>query len=1029
MARRANLFTIPPGVPFLETLVDALLDGRLVPGFAPRHDPLALSSATLYLPTRRAIRALREVFLDRLGGGAALLPRLLALGEVDDEEASFDEGALPLPPAVGGLDRQIALTRLILAWSASIRSALLPLPGEDEPLLIPSSPGDAAGLAADLARFLDGLEIDRVAPQALAGLADLHAGRYDRYWDITARFLAIATQHWPAFLAAAGSSDPVARRNAVMAGEIARLCAGTAPVIVAGSTGSIPSTRDLIVAVAARPLGAVVLPGLDLDLDALGWQAIGEGEGSVGHPQAGLRTLIGAIGAEREGVASLAVSPPPLALRAHLVSQALRPAQTTEMWRAAARPPEEAVASAFAGVALVEAASEGEEALAIALALREALELPGRTAALLTPDRLLASRVVAELGRWGVEADDSAGRPLMATPPGLFTRLVLDVALTNFAPVPLLALLKHPFATLGGVRDEVRRAAQALEIAALRGPLPPPGLAGLRTAQAAGEASLAAPHAPQARQALSAEDWQAAAALIEAVGTALAPLADCLRRPGAQPASAFFAAHRAAVEAAAGEALYAEADGKALADLFVELAAVQPGDLALPAVEYPGLFAALVAGRSVRGGEPRHPRLSIYGLLEARLLAVDRLVLGGLDEGIWPPQVRTDPWLNRPMRAAIGLAAPEKRIGLAAHDFEQALGAHEVVITRALKRGGAPAVPSRWLQRLEACLGTAFQPIRARGTAWCDLARVLDRPAQRVAALPAPAPRPPLNLRPDRLSVTQIEHLVRDPYTIYARHILKLEALPALAEPPGAADRGQLVHEAAWRFATLCAEGVPADAMARLEAIGAELFAGLADYPDVQAFWQPRFARIAAFLVDWETRRRPSLTAVHTEIAGKINWTTIAGRSFRLSARADRIEADASGLLRVLDFKTGRPPTAPQIQTGIMPQIALELAILLESGFAEIKPGALAPPVVVRLGGGADNTAETILTFKDASPEEVATQSLDRLKKLIDAFEDPRTPYLSLLHPMFKTRRYGDYDHLARVREWSLAADQGGGEE
>ena len=1032
MAYRPNLLTIAPGSPFLETLADALLDGRLVPGFAPRCDPLTLTSATIYLPTRRAIRALRTVFLDRLGTGAVLLPRLLALGEIDDEEEAFDADMPGLLQPVGGLDRQIALTRLILQWSSAIRKALLPLPGAEEALLIPSSPGDAAGLAADLGKFLDGMQIDRVPPSALAILSESHAGLYDQYWDLTVRFLEIATVHWPEHLAEIGRGDAVLLRNARLEMEAARLAVNPAagPVIVAGSTGSIPATRDLIKAVAAHAHGAVVLPGLDLDLDLPGWTALGQGDKVPGHPQAGLSSLLAAIGTDRDGVAVLGEPPSALALRAALVSQALRPAETTDLWADWRGNDAGATEQAFAGVTLAEAAHEGEEALVAALALREALTMPGRTAALVTPNRQLAGRVVTELGRWGIAADDSAGRPLLGIPPGLFARLVLDAALNDFEPIALLALLKHPFSHLGMPRGMVRQAVMVLEIGALRGPHPAAGIAGLTGALAQGKTSLADPHCPAARLALSAEDWALAEALLQALDAALEPFAALLRTTKICPAAEFFAAHRLAVEATAapieGEEsmLYADEPGQALEAFFGDLATVKPTDLSLPAAEYPGLFAALIAGRSVRGGEPRHPRIAIYGLLEARLLPVDRLVLAGLDESVWPPDVNSDPWLNRPMRAAVGLSAPEKRIGLAAHDFEQALGCADVVITRALKRGGSPTVPSRWLQRLGAFLGLAYEAMQERGKRYCTLARQLDQSEARPTALTAPKPRPPLALRPSRLSVTQIEDLVRDPYTIYARHILRLEPLDEIAMPPDAADRGTLIHEALRQFAGLCSDGVPPDALARFIAIGESLFANLADFPDVLAFWRPRFAAIAGFLVDWERERRARLAVVKTEIGGKITWQTVAGRSFTLAARADRIEVGNDGRVRLLDFKTGQAPTAKQIQRGLSPQIALEMAMLIEAGFRDF-PAAqdLEAPCIVKLGARRRDSKQIILNFEEASPLEVAQETLARVKMLIDRFENEWTPYASLLHPMFKGRRYGDYDHLARVREWSLGAE------
>jgi ATP-dependent helicase/nuclease subunit B len=311
--RRLNLHSIPPGVPFLETLVDALLDGALIEGYAPRGDPMALAAATLYLPTRRSARAIRTVFLDRLGGEGALLPRLRALGEVDEDEAAFDAGTLdPLPDPVSPIDRQIGLTRLILGWSGRLKRALLPIEGEEEALMIPSSPGDAAGLARELARFIDGMQGDRVPAEAIGRLKAEHEGLYDRYWDLTVTFLAIATEAWPRHLLEIGRIDPVERRNRLLEAEAERIALGRSagPVIVAGATGSVPATRDLIAAVAASRHGAAVLPGLDLGLDEAGWRAIGVDEGAPGHPQATLKALLASLGTERDLVAPLGEAPP-----------------------------------------------------------------------------------------------------------------------------------------------------------------------------------------------------------------------------------------------------------------------------------------------------------------------------------------------------------------------------------------------------------------------------------------------------------------------------------------------------------------------------------------------------------------------------------------------------------------------------------------------------------------------------------------------------------------------------------------------
>jgi ATP-dependent helicase/nuclease subunit B len=218
---------------------------------------------------------------------------------------------------------------------------------------------------------------------------------------------------------------------------------------------------------------------------------------------------------------------------------------------------------------------------------------------------------------------------------------------------------------------------------------------------------------------------------------------------------------------------------------------------------------------------------------------------------------------------------------------------------------------------------------------------------------------------------------------------------------------------------------VPDDAEARLLAIGRDLFADYAGFPDVEAFWWPRFRRIAAFLAEFEAKRRSVARRVLVETRGRLEWATPAGRSFTLTAKADRIEIGPDGRASILDFKTGAVPTAPQVESGMAPQLALEGAILAAGGFAEAQGSGLADLTVIGLGQGKTAFKDAPLAFKEGSAAEICERALERLKTLVARFEDEATPYASLLHPMFKTRRNGDYDHLARVREWSLADDPG----
>jgi ATP-dependent helicase/nuclease subunit B len=397
-------------------------------------------------------------------------------------------------------------------------------------------------------------------------------------------------------------------------------------------------------------------------------------------------------------------------------------------------------------------------------------------------------------------------------------------------------------------------------------------------------------------------------------------------------------------------------------------------------------------------------------------------VLGGLVEGVWPPQTRSDPWLNRPMRHELGVDLPERRIGLSAHDFAQSLGAKEVILTRAAKLSGAPTVASRFTQRLQAVAGEErWKAALARGEKYLHWARALDQPEMTPKSAPRPQPKPAVELRPKSLSVTEIELLLRDPYSIYARHVLRLQPLDAVDTPPGARDRGTVIHEAIGTFTERYKEALPADPLEELLRLGKEGFAKLEDFPDARAFWWPRFQRVARWFVDFEQERRASLTKLDVEVGSELE-IRIGNDVFKLRTRADRIEHLDSGRYAILDYKTGQVPTAPQVKSGLSPQLTLEGAILRAGCFEGIPQGAsIADYAYVALRGGEPPGELRPIIWKDTTPDAEADKALERLTAVLLKFADADTGYASRERPMFMGRGGGDYDHLARVREWSLS--------
>jgi ATP-dependent helicase/nuclease subunit B len=1030
-----KVFTISPALPFLDTFVESLDAGDLI---GPVAGGLARADMTIYVPTRRAAQTLAETFLARAPHGTAILPRILPLGALEStegallfEEADAEGTRLALPAAASPVWRRFQLTRLIHDWARAIDGAVCRVDPSGQVIIDPSeafrvatSVVDAFALAGALADLIDEMQIEDVSWRALD---DLDMASFDDYWRITTRFLSIAIDAWPKVLAETARVDPTARRIALIDAQARRYAAGedTRPVLAIGSTGSNRATARLLAAVARAPLGAVVLPGLDRDLDEAAWQSIAGGtapylEASFGHPQAALARLLPILGVRRADVRPLGPQPSPAAaLRARLIAEALRPADTTETWKGFRRAhPAKTLAAALADITLVEAADEREEALCIAVALREVLETPGRRAALITPDRELARRVRGELLRWDVEIDDSGGEPLARTPLGILARLVIAAAASGLAARDVGALLAHPLATFGLERSDIARRAAQLDLAVLRC-VPARGRA---MSQVLREARLLAqrPHAHRAQKALRDADWAALDALWQRLDDAVAPLLSLTN--GTHDVAAFVAAHRAALDAIAGDR--AEDEDAALTGLFDELATGGEGSIALRADDYALLFGRLLNDATLRTAAHAEPRLQILGLLEARLLHVDLAILGGLDETIWPPPARADAFLNRPMRHALGLTPPERRLGQTAHDFQQAMGQPEVIVTRALKRAGTPCVASRFLLRLEALAGEAWQTCRQRGLQLRDLAERLDKNQQAAVPIKRPCPTPPVALRPQRLSVTQIETLRRDPYAIFASEILRLAALPNVGAVFDPRLVGERIHAALQRFTSAMPSEAAATSDIRRAAlleVLADEFADMADDPHFGSVRWPLLQKAADVFLSFDSEQRRLADAIMTEIGGQLDLVLADLSPFTLRARADRIDFRRDGSALLVDYKTGQPPGQREISVGFAPQLTLEAAILREGGFGRVHTGPI-EAVYLKLGGKDGGKVHNV-KFDDEEFLACVDRHLDGLKQLLSSFRLEDTAYPSRPFPKF-AKRDGDFDHLARVREWSLTGDE-----
>ena len=965
----ARVYATPLGVDFCAALVSGL-DAMLAD-----HPPEAIARVHLYVANARMERRLSALYLQR---GSGFLPRIrpvLALGEVADLAG--------IPAAIPPLRLRLELVRLI--------GALL----DRDPHLAPRSA--LYDLADSLADLMGEMFEEGVTPATIAGL---DVADHAEHWQRATAFLDLVTH----FMQDDAALTRPARQSRMVAALARRWRADPPahPVIVAGSTGSRGATAQLMEAVARLPQGAVILPGIDRDMPPEIWARLLEGRraGLDGedHPQFRLAKFADRLGLDPHAIPDWPGSTRPRGGRGAILSLALRPAPATDQWLAEG-PRLADVARAMAGVTLLEADSPQIEATAIALRLRQAVA-DGRRAAVISPDRVLTRQITAALARWGIRPDDSAGQPLSLTPPGRFLRHVAALEAQPADPETLAVILKHPLCHSGADRGPHLKRSRDLELEILR----------------------AAPGVPSRAKLIA---WAARrnddAGAMGWVGW----LADHLLAPADHAPIALDArvarhtARAAALAAGPGQSgsgqLYDEAPGQEAARLMAELAEQAPAAGPISALDYRDLFDALTRDREARQPLFPHADILIWGTQEARVQGADLLILAGLNEGIWPAAPAADPWLNRALRAKAGLRLPDRVIGLSAHDFQQAASAPEVWLTRARRTAETDTVPSRWLNRLINLMNgaspqtrAALNDMQARGAAGLAMAETLLTPPAPVPFEPRPSPAPPVAARPRRLGVTEIETLIRDPYAIYARHVLRLRPLDPLRSDPDARLRGTILHKVLEDFVSQTKDALPPrDAALRLLSdLTDRVLAEAAPFPAVSRLWRARMARAAGFFVDSEIARRAIGTPLGPEI--KDQWE-VPGTGITLTGKADRIDRLGDGAYAIYDYKTGTPPT-PEQEEFFNKQLWIE-ALMIGAGCFGLDTGARAARMeYIGLG------AQPQIVTHHPDPEtltELAGQLQRRLLHMLDEGWG-----FSARRAISNTRFQGHFDQLARHGEW-----------
>ncbi|MBQ8670963.1 MAG: PD-(D/E)XK nuclease family protein [Alphaproteobacteria bacterium] len=957
-----------------QSFVDVLAE-RFIERYS--ENPQKLADVLFLMPNRRACQNLTEAFVRQSGLSPIILPRIAPVADLDDEEVyltSASDILSALSPAISNDERIFIFTRLIMQGS---RFGLKQV-----------SLAQAYALAKSLGKLLDLIKNEELNTEDLKNLVP---EEYSDHWQQTLLLLQIITSHWPHILAEKGMIDLADRRKNLLRAEMAlwKKLNMAKPVILCGTTAAFPYLKELAECVINLPQGELYLYGLDTYLDDKSWQNIDEN-----HPQFELKELLESLEISRFAVVNLPDEK--ISEKEKAVSEIMRPSSSSADWRNLGV--NSLSENAFKHIHLVTTDDVRQEAQAIALILRRTMEEKDKTAALVTLDRNLSRRVVAELKKWNIYADDSAGQPLNLTPLGIYLRLIIDVLEQN-TQTSVIALLKHPFTACGYERSQFNKMVHQIELA-------------------------------WRKQKKLNPDSEL---LLESFWHSFAELKDLYLQPRVKFIDIFKAHIKAAENLAntdikkGGQIIWRKDAGKVAADFVSDLLMKGDGLDIIQTNDYSGFLNLLLSEKNVRNRYGAHRRIKILGPIEARLCRFDVTVLGEVNEGVWPKLPEADMWMSRPMKQQFGLPLPERSIGVAAADFANLLQAPEVYLTRAQKADGAPANKSRWWLRLETVLEANFatddsdkeQNVKKFNFIYDNKfaywAKMLDR-REKMAALSAPMPKPVVSRRPRKLSANNVENLMRDPYVIYAKYVLSLYPLDDLDGEKLSVDFGNIVHEILQTFNDKYKSQFPEAGLARreLSELGEKFFADSGISLDVMAFWWPRYINIINWLVDVETSYRQNISEIHNEITGCINYIAPAG-NFQITAKADRVDETKDGFINIIDYKTGKMRSSKEMVAGTAPQLPIEGLIAEKGGFEGIRARKVNS---LRYWGFKDKAEN----YTDFEQTQQAAEKIDGiLRELITEFDNPNRPYLT---QNSSSKYSSNYEHLSRLLEWSVKDDE-----
>ncbi len=984
-----NVFNISPRYPFLDVLARYVIE-------TAKEQNLNIANDLILLPTRRACRHLKEIFLLLSENKATLIPTILPLGDIDENGFAFldydtinlDEN---LPKPITTIERNLILSKLVKQKMSDI------------------SEEQAYSLAVDLAHLMDTVEMEELS---FDNLKNIVPDKYSKHWQETLEFLKIITENYPLILKEQNLLNPVDYKVKLIKQQI-NLWKSFPPkgrIFAAGSTGSLVPISYMLKYIASIDNGYLILPGLDKNISDSDFDFLTSDypNSNQNHPQYGLLKLIKGLNLKINEVPNLPLYKKDYDVvdvdREKLSSCIMISSDMNSNWQNLSFKE-----NVLENVTEIELQNEADEVFAISSLLRKSIE-ENKKALLITPDRKIAKSVASKLKSWNIIVDDSAGIPASDTITGNYIILILKMIYDNFSPYSLLAVLKHKYTHLGYNKNELNNIINSLENNVLCGKF---GIDNL-------DRMLSYEQCPI--------DVEILLNKIKALCSEYISLMSDIDKYSIYD---LFIKHLKLVENFVSgpnidfnEILWSS-------DIHIELSKELKSFIAalkeiknkeysisideMTASAYFIFISNYLLSLNLRITNGIHPNIAIMNSIEARLIDADLYIMAGLNEDTFPAVISDDPWMNRPMKAEFKLPLPERKIGLSSHDFVEFFCKKNVVMTHSQKVKGVNTITSRWLTKLSAIVEIA--KIKWDNSLSQEVLYWIKNFETKVIGnrCKQPSPCPPIEARPKELSATWIEKWYRDPYIIFANKILGLEKIKDINPTIGGAEFGDIIHNAVQKFKE-CNFSTEEELLNLMVKESLSIMS-----INQNDFWLQRFKSIAKSFIQFEKKYKNDVKLSILENEGKYKISD----NFTIKAKADRIDVLNNNTCAVYDYKTGTIPYKKSVLTGYSPQLLIEALIIENGGYVSIGSKKVSKIAYLALKNKESDNKEIIFSEYDDKPlSEMIADTNNNLKDMINKFYNKENPASYISHPNPNKvgdliKKYSEYEHLARIKEWN----------